>query len=282
MLPRLPDTIQFLNRAFASLRGEKTPEALLYAINQPEPEPQVTTTVVQASIHEQQLEHFEVRDWRAHFSGQLAGHGLEIGPLHRPLEKHAKMQVDYIDRCSVAELREHYPELRSLPLVEPTIIGDAETMAGIPDRRYDFLVAAHVLEHMRNPIASLLAWVRILRPGGKLYLILPDKRMIFDRRRPRTTLEHLILDYRQPSLDRDFEHFLEYAHFVHGKNGAEAITEAERLRVTDYSIHFHVFLPSDVTQLLQWINKELRPVRIAEGPVMTPGSDEFHFLVEAV
>ncbi len=237
------------------------------------------TDIPQASIVENGLESLKKHDWRQHFSQQLIGKGLEIGPLHRPLVRHSGMEIDYIDRLTVAELREHYPELRELPLVEPTIIGDAETMSNVPNGAYDFLIAAHVIEHMRNPISSLAQWCRVVKKGGKIYLIVPDKRAIFDKHRVRTTLEHLILDYRAPSQDRDYEHFLDYAVHVHHKHGAEALDEADRLLKTDYSIHFHTFIPTDVTRLLEWFGKNVTPIKILEGPVMAPGSDEFHFLI---
>ena len=34
----------------------------------------------------------------------------------------------------------------------------------------------------------------------------------------------------------------------------QAIGEATRLRDTDFSIHFHVFLPQDIVRLIQWID----------------------------
>ena len=236
--------------------------------------------IPQASIVEQNLEHYESRDWRTHFSQQLSGRGLEIGPLHRPMVSHEGMQVEYIDRCTVAELRAHYPELAELPLVEPDIIGDAETMQGIPDNEYDFLIAAHVIEHMKNPIASVQQWCRVIKPGGLLYVIVPDKRYTFDVKRVRTTIAHMIHDFQQPSEDRDFEHYLDYAIHVHNTSEEDAIDEAKRLVDTDYSIHFHVFMPSDALALLRWISKHVTPFTILEGPSKAPGSDEFHFLLQ--
>lgn len=235
--------------------------------------------IPQAGVHEARLQSYELRDWRKYFSDQLQGKGLEIGPLHRPMLRHSGMDVDYIDRCTVAELREHYPELNELPLVEPTIIGDAETMQGIPDQQYDFLISAHVIEHMKNPLGSLAQWCRVVKPGGLLYLIVPDKRATFDKKRVRTTVSHMILDYQNPSSERDFEHYLDYAIHVHDKSGDAAILEAKRLIETDYSIHFHVFLPSDIIELLQWFSLNVHPLEIVEGPVMAPGSDEFHCML---
>jgi SAM-dependent methyltransferase len=242
----------------------------------------VLTEIPQANILEENLQAFEIRDWRTHFSNQLSGKGLEIGPLHRPMVRHSGMEIDYIDRCSVKELREHYPELNDLPLVEPHIIGDAQTLDNIPDAEYDFVIAAHVIEHMKNPLAALEAWVRVTKNGGKVYLIVPDKRVIFDKHRVRTTLEHIILDYLKPSQERDYEHYLDYARFVHDKMGSDAIIEADRLIETDYSIHFHVFIPTDVINVLSWFNENVSKIEILEGPVMSPGSDEFHFMLKVI
>ena len=233
-----------------------------------------------AEVRETSLEYFEAKDWRSIFSAELQGRGLEIGPLHRPLVKHPGMDVLYIDRLSVADLREHYPELAGLPLVEPDIIGDAEDLATVPDKEFDFLVSAHVIEHMISPLRSLENWLRVLKPGGMLYLIVPDKRAIFDRKRPRTTLEHIIDDYYNPSTDKNFQHYLDYATFVHDKEGLEALADAERLVEEDYSIHFHVFIPTDIINLIKWFSKHISPCNIIKGPSMTPGSDEFNILVQ--
>ena len=239
----------------------------------------ITPGIPLAEVTDSSLKAIEMRDWRTHFSNQLSGRGLEIGPLHRPMVKHDGMRVEYIDRCTVKELREHYPELNDLPLVEPDILGDAETLSSVPDAEYDFLISAHVIEHMKNPLGSLKQWCRVLKSGGLLYLIVPDKRVTFDKKRVRTTLGHIIKDYQSPSNERDYEHYLDYAIHVHDKDGNEALAEADRLITTDYSIHFHVFLPVDILRVLNWFSANVRPITIQEGPVMAPGSDEFHFLV---
>lgn len=239
----------------------------------------LTSDVPQADIVERELEAYRDFDWRGHFSRQLSGKGLEIGPLHRPMLRHAGMDIDYIDRYSVADLRKHYPELNELPLVDADIIGDAQTLSNISKDKYDFLIAAHVIEHMKNPLGAVEAWTRVVKPGGLVYIIVPDKRITFDKQRVRTNLEHMILDYREPSNERDYEHFLDYATHVHDKSGIEAIAEADRLLAEDYSIHFHVFLPNDIKRLLVWFSENVRPIEIVEGPVKAPGSDEFHFLI---
>jgi len=222
----------------------------------------------------------ENRDWRTYFSSKLMGDGLEIGPLHRPMVTHSGMNMKYVDRCTVAELREHYPELNDLPLVEPHILDDAESLKNVPNESFDFLISAHVIEHMKNPLSALEQWARVIKPGGLIYMIVPDKRVTFDKKRARTNTAHIVLDYKKPSAERDYEHYLDYAVHVHDKTDHdEAIAEADRLLEIDYSIHYHVFIPEDIVSLLQWFSNNIRPINIIEGPCRSEGSDEFHFLI---
>lgn len=272
---RITSSAKLLRAAARVLLSGESEDTRLFVRSEPQPVP-----MPQAITEDSSPQRIEARDWRQHFSHQLHGLGLEIGPLHRPLVTHAGMKVEYIDRYTVAQLRAHYPELEHLPLVEPHIIGDGETLSNVPDQKYDFLVSAHVIEHMKNPIGSFEQWCRVIKPGGKLYLIVPDKRVIFDKQRVRTTLEHLILDYKRPSAERDFEHCLEYGLHVHHKTGLDAVAEADNIINTNYSIHYHTFIPVDIVNLIHWISANIRPLRIVEGPVMAPGSDEFHFLIE--
>jgi len=221
----------------------------------------------------------EHRDWRGHFAGRLQGRGLELGPLNRPMATHPGMQMTYVDRTDQETLQREHPELAA-QIGPVDVIDDAETLATVPDGGFDFLVAAHVIEHMRNPIGALVNWLRVVRDGGLVYLIVPDKRRTFDRLRVRTMLEHMVLDYQQPSRERDFEHFLDYAVFAHHADIDEAIGEATRLRDADYSIHFHVFLPQDIVRVVEWIHGHVTPVQLAEGPALSPAADEFHVLLQ--
>ena len=219
------------------------------------------------------------RDWKAHFAATLVGKGLEIGPLHEPLPQSEGARVDYVDRLPLEELRKHYSELPPEKIVAPDILDDAETLGRVEDEKYDFVSASHVIEHMRNPIGALQNWCRVLKPSGLLYLVVPDKRATFDRAREQTTLEHMLFDYYAPSRERDSEHFLEWSVKVDGNVGENALQAARRLEQMNYSIHFHVFLPSDVAKLLTWFSDNIHPLEVVEGPVMAPESFEFHFML---
>jgi predicted SAM-dependent methyltransferase len=55
--------------------------------------------------------------------------------------------------------------------------GDAEFMNGCDDAQYDFVHSSHCLEHIRNPEIALKNWLRILKPGGHLIVMVPDEDM---------------------------------------------------------------------------------------------------------
>jgi GT2 family glycosyltransferase/SAM-dependent methyltransferase len=181
----------------------------------------------------------------------LRGQGIEIGALHNPLKVPKKASVKYVDRMHVAELREHYPELEGLPLVPVDILADGERLDSIEDDTQDFVIANHFLEHCQNPIQALINMLRVLRPGGVLYLAVPDKRYTFDVDRPVTSFDHLMRDYTEgPDWSRQ-NHFREWAEFINKVTGEEALqAEVRRLMEIDYSIHFHVWTPVEVMEML--------------------------------
>jgi predicted SAM-dependent methyltransferase len=180
----------------------------------------------------------------------LAGDGIEIGALHNPLPVPKAARVRYVDRLPVSELRAQYPELEQEPLVGVDVIDDGERLATIGDATQDFVVANHFLEHAQDPIGTLLSAYRVLRPGGVLYLAVPDKRRTFDSGREVTQVDHLLRDHDEgPEISRR-EHFVEWARLVDKVSADEVARRAEQLMEQDYSIHFHVWTQRELLELL--------------------------------
>ena len=102
----------------------------------------------------------------------LKGRGIECGAMQNPLPMPAAAQVVYVDRLTQAQAREHYPELEGEALVAPTVVGDLERLPVRTDG-VDFCVANHLLEHSLDPIGALEELLRVVRPGGRLFVAVP-------------------------------------------------------------------------------------------------------------
>jgi SAM-dependent methyltransferase len=187
----------------------------------------------------------------------LRGDGLEIGALHNPLPVPSGARVRYVDRMPVSELERHYPELRGKALVPVDVIDDGERLASVPDASVDFVIANHFLEHCQDPIGALGTMFRVVRPGGIVYLAIPDKRFTFDVDRDVTPPEHLLADHRNGPAGSKRRHFEEWARLV-DKVGQPAVdAHATKLLENDYSIHFHVWTQAEALELLGLARREL-------------------------
>ena len=181
----------------------------------------------------------------------LHGDGIEIGALHRPLLVPEIAHVHYVDRMPVAELRRQYAEHSHELFVPVEVIDDGERLDKFSDGSQDFVIANHFLEHCQNPLLALRSMLRVLRPGGVLYLAVPDKRFTFDVDRPVTTLEHLWRDYDNGPDTSRRQHFEEFTYFVQAFQGpGETERQAQKLLDMDYSIHFHVWTQFELMELL--------------------------------
>jgi SAM-dependent methyltransferase len=195
----------------------------------------------------------------------LTGLGLEIGALHNPLIVPKGATVRYVDRLGNDELRKQYPELRAEKLVNVDIVADGETLTEISDESQDFVIANHFIEHCENPIRAVENFLRVLKPGGVVFLAVPDKRACSDVSRPDTTFEHLLDDYRLgPEHHRD-AHFVEWARSSRPALSEEDLRDyVNSLLAKNYSIHFHTWTPFGFNEFLLRLKTALGfPLEIA-------------------
>ncbi len=220
---------------------------------------------------------------RDRWLGRIPGRGIEIGAFHSPVRLPAAEAVTYVDAYPPELQRRYFPEIPAdLPVVKPEVLAPADRLPMFKDASLDFVVASHLLEHVADPLAALIEWHRVLRPGGMLWLMLPDMRGTFDAARPRTTLDHLVLDHTEPpgapARDaRDLEHFQTWARIVNGlADPGQAAFWARFLRRIGYPIHFHCWEPDDLEPVFGWLAREARaPYAILERAAR---SDRYEFL----
>lgn len=188
----------------------------------------------------------------------LSGDGIEIGALHNPLSVPKHVNVQYVDRMTVPELKKQYPELSKYKLVDVDIIDDGEYLHNIEDRSQDFIIANHFIEHCENPISTILNMLRVLKDEGVIYIAVPDKMYNSDKIRKNTSFEHLMNDYKNGPLATKEEHFKEWVcSWNKIENREEANKRVEYLMSIDYSIHYHVWTSDTFIAFLIRLRQEL-------------------------
>lgn len=119
--------------------------------------------------------------------------GVEIGPLHHPKVRKCDGDVWYADFYSTNELRERYlknattrPHLDEIEDVD-YVIKEQDSLWDVigADGPFDYVVAAHVIEHIANPLGWFQGLERVLTDED-LSLVIPDRRFSFDVNRLET------------------------------------------------------------------------------------------------
>jgi len=189
----------------------------------------------------------------------IKGKGIEIGALNNPLRiNHKKAQVIYVDMLDKGNLIKQNPEICGSEIKQPDITADAEDLNIITDGSMDFVIVRQVLEHLPNPVKALKEFYRILKVEGILYLTIPDKRYSFDKERPITTLSHLLQDYKEGAItETSIAHYQEWLTLVELKKRNPVARHLEDLMSKQYRIHFHVWLPESILELLNYMKNNL-------------------------
>jgi predicted SAM-dependent methyltransferase len=188
----------------------------------------------------------------------LRGQGIEIGALSHPLRMPRGATVRYVDKWDADDLRDQYPDLANETIVAPDIIDDGTRLATLEDDSQDFVVANHFLEHTEDPVAALETFLRVTKPGGVVYIAVPDKRRTFDAQRPVTPLEHVLRDHELGPESSRRKHYEEFARFVEGIAEPDVAAHAARAMEDErYHLHFHVWTHEAFVDLLQALREPL-------------------------
>lgn len=217
--------------------------------------------------------------------------GLEIGALDNPIARPAAGQVFYADYCSTADLRRNHV---NTPTVDINSIVDVDFVTNggylrdvVPDSlKFDYVIASHVIEHVPDIISWLQDIGHVLKPGGILSLIVPNKEHTFDSRRSISEQKDFfaanILRQTKPSPIQVFDYYR-----WHERNGSlvhtlEYSIEMARKSISDYvDAHCWVFTTETFYDEIQTlIDENLIPYNLGVVTKTPPGEiDMFAQLV---
>lgn len=198
---------------------------------------------------------------REKYSYLIEGVGIEVGARDNPLPVNKKKaQVKYVDIADKETQIKDTPSLKGRKFVKVNYYSDIRELP-FTDGSQDFVICNHVLEHVPDPIAAFVEVFRVLKKGGIFFFVIPDKRYTFDKKRPRTPLKHLVRDYYLDSSDlnlRNRNHLEEWVRLVYNLQGDEAKQRVKELEESGLNIHWHVWIKSDIINLLCYLRKQLK------------------------
>nr|WP_246712017.1 methyltransferase domain-containing protein [Phyllobacterium myrsinacearum] len=139
------------------------------------------------------------------------GYGVEVGAGNRPFPVPNGARVNYGDIRDAKTLELHFADQNVLYDGEI----NAETFSIIPLESLDFIISAHVIEHLHNPFGSIREGLRRLKDGGTYVLIIPDMRYTTDRARPLTSFDHLLEDMKDGGKASLLHSYIEHCKYVH-------------------------------------------------------------------
>jgi SAM-dependent methyltransferase len=111
--------------------------------------------------------------------------GMEIGALATPLVSTQEGEIIYVDHTDTDTLRKKYANDISVDkneIVNVDAVWGMQTLQDCigKDKKVDYVVASHVVEHVPDLITWLSEIYSVLKPNGTLRLAVPDRRYTFD------------------------------------------------------------------------------------------------------
>jgi SAM-dependent methyltransferase len=187
------------------------------------------------------------------------GNGVEVGAGDRPWPLPTTATCYYGDIRNERNLRDYFKNDN----VKPGTILDAQSFDGVNDEIFNFVISAHVIEHLQDPLGALRATMRIIRSGGVAIFAVPEMTRTFDRDRPPTTLDHLLIDATDGGKSSRFSAFLDHVRYVHPLLTGENISAkdehkaAKAILDANMDIHYHAWTGESFREHLQATSNEI-------------------------
>lgn len=219
-----------------------------------------------------------------YIGSKLKGKGLEFGAASNPFPTAAFSEMEYADiydHSLTSSPYAHNIHYTNAEFVTCNYITSIEKMTNIADESFDFIVACHVIEHVKSPLLAMQSVWQKLKPGGKFVLLVPHMDLTFDSKRDITSLDHIVLDYKRPLKERDFLHFVEFYEkaFVTPNPFNKALEEFNN---PFSDIHYHVWNETSFLNMVNYFSDNIKPwSNIIYYPHLPhEHANEFYFILE--
>lgn len=207
----------------------------------------------------------------------IEGEGLEIGPSFRPIAPKKLgfniKTMDHLDRKGLVEKYKNDQNCKQYieNIEEVDYVWSGESYVDLigPDKKFDYIISSHLIEHVPSLIQHLKDCSDLLKPEGVYTLAVPDKRYSFDYFRQLTTVKDCILNYNSSnhSIASITEYFLNIINksgkiswnkyetatgfsFIHGVDNAVSYFNSLHEDDDYMDIHESVFIPSSFALLI--------------------------------
>ncbi|RWE34811.1 methyltransferase domain-containing protein [Mesorhizobium sp.] len=192
----------------------------------------------------------------------LRGRGMEIGAQYVPTQVGDRASVEYVDVLSNEQLVTRY-KLPAAGLVPLAHVIDGHDLAVYSDNALNFLIANHVLEHFDDPLRGVIEWFRTIKPGGHLFITLPNFRAnCFDYERTPERADHFLRDYTDP-IAREAGNRLHYEDMAQSllrlpQDHPAVQSMVDRWVANGDRHHYHVWDETALRDLLTVAAKEMK------------------------
>ncbi|WP_059448088.1 methyltransferase domain-containing protein [Burkholderia territorii] len=153
----------------------------------------------------------------------VKGYGIELGAGSRPFP------IPRSATCYYGDIRDRTGLEKYFGTYKVALSGeiDAQTLDDVAFDSLDFVISAHVIEHLLNPFGAIKQTVRRLKRSGVFLLVVPELTQTWDRRRQSTSIEHLHADELDNGEGTYLQACIEHYRFIHPELTGEELPEDE-------------------------------------------------------
>jgi hypothetical protein len=197
------------------------------------------------------------------------GHCVEVGALSSPAILPNAKSIRYADvgdkektKASLEKIGYFGYHKNKQDFVDVDFIfeSDSPPLHSLEASSIDCVFSSHSLEHSSNPIAALIDYLRVVKCGGIVYTIIPNKKHTYDNKRTTTSVDKLVTKY----LANDWSYTLsEYrdvfvntdTHDVYDNSTEEDIVKA--FNDNDGMHHIYVYDEVNTLALIDYVLKNV-------------------------